>query len=90
MTKARKLVGGETKSKAVTFGVMATGDPRIDQASRDRSANIVGILADHVAQKVRMPDGHAGRRGLDFRFWSTVRSKPTSWPASSARLGSTP
>ena len=57
MTKARKLVGGETKSKSVTFGVMATGDPRIDQASRDRAANIVGIIADHVAANVRMPDG---------------------------------
>ena len=57
MTKAKKLVGGETKSKSVTFGVLATGDPRIDQASRDRAANIVGIIADQVAERVRMPDG---------------------------------
>lgn len=57
MLKARKLVGGETKSKAVTFGVVGTGDPRIDAASRERAANIVGIIADHVAENVRMPDG---------------------------------
>ncbi|MGD0901022.1 MAG: hypothetical protein ABR915_24595, partial [Thermoguttaceae bacterium] len=55
--KARKLEGSETKSPAVTFGVVGTGDPRIDQESRQRAANIVGIVADHVAESVRMPDG---------------------------------
>jgi L-fucose isomerase len=57
MTKARKLEGGEAKSKSVTFGVMATGDPRIDQDSRQRAANIVGIVAEHIAAAVHMPDG---------------------------------
>ena len=57
MAKARQLVGGETKSKSVTFGVLGTGDPRIDADSRQRAANIVGIIADHVAAHVRMPDG---------------------------------
>ncbi len=57
MSKARKLNGGEAKSKTFTFGVVATGDPRIDAASRERSANIVGIIADQVAANVRTPDG---------------------------------
>lgn len=57
MSKARKLVGGEAKSKTVTFGVVGTGDPRIDAASRERAANIVEIIADLVAANVRMPDG---------------------------------
>ncbi|MGA2032638.1 MAG: hypothetical protein ABSG68_10300 [Thermoguttaceae bacterium] len=57
MSKARKLVGGETKSKTITFGVMATGDPRIDADSRQRAANIVGIIAERVAEAVRLPDG---------------------------------
>ena len=45
MAKARQLVGGETKSKLVTFGVVGTGDPRIDAELRQRAANIVGIIA---------------------------------------------
>ena len=57
MNKARKLTGGEAKSKKITFGVVATGDPRIDEASRQRAANIAGIIADHVAANVRMPNG---------------------------------
>ncbi|MGA2621881.1 MAG: hypothetical protein ABSF26_30130 [Thermoguttaceae bacterium] len=57
MAKARQLTGGETKPESFTFGVMGTGDPRIDAASRERAANIVGILAEHVAQQVRLPDG---------------------------------
>ncbi len=57
MAGARKLTGGETASKTVTFGVVGTGDPRIDAASRQRAANIVEIVADQVAANVRMPDG---------------------------------
>ena len=57
MAGARKLTGGETKSKAITFGVVGTGDPRIDAASRERAANIVNIVADLVAAKVRAPSG---------------------------------
>jgi L-fucose/D-arabinose isomerase len=55
--KARRLEAAEAKSKTVTFGVVGTGDPRIDQESRQRAANIVGIVADHIARAVRMPDG---------------------------------
>jgi L-fucose isomerase len=49
----------EAKPEAVTFGVFATGDPRIDEASRQRAANIAGMVAEVVAQGVRMPDGKA-------------------------------
>ncbi len=56
MAGARQLTGGETKSKTVTFGVVGTGDPRIDAASRQRSANIVKTVADLVAANVHMPD----------------------------------
>ena len=57
MAGAGQLTGGEAKAKAVMFGVVGTGDPRIDAASRQRCANIVKIVADQVAAKVRMPDG---------------------------------
>jgi L-fucose isomerase len=57
MAKARRLKGEEGGAKKVTFGVCATGDPRIDEASRQRAANIVGIVADLVATHVRLPDG---------------------------------
>ena len=57
MAGAGQLTGGEAKAKAVVFGVVGTGDPRIDAASRQRCANIVKIVADQVAAKVRMPDG---------------------------------
>jgi len=54
---ARKLPTAESKPKTFTFGVVGTGDPRIDQASRDRAANIVKTIADLVAAQVRLPDG---------------------------------
>jgi L-fucose isomerase len=43
----------------VTFGVCAACDPRIDEASRTRTANIIRILADIIAREVKMPDGKA-------------------------------
>lgn len=57
MAEARQLTGGETVSKTVTFGVVGTGDPRVDDAARQRAANIVKTVADLVADNVRMPDG---------------------------------
>jgi len=57
MAQARKLEGGEAKARSVTIGVMGTGDPRIDQESRQRAANIVGIVAERIAAAVRTPDG---------------------------------
>ena len=58
MAKAKRLTGTRTaKPGAVTFGVCAAGDPRIDTESRDRSVNIIETIADIVADNVRMPDG---------------------------------
>ncbi len=58
MAKAKRLGGGRAAGgSAVTFGVCATGDPRIDKASRERAANIVAMTADVVAAGVKMPDG---------------------------------
>ena len=45
----------------VTFGVFATCDPRVDKDSRKRAQNIVGMAADIVAARVKMPDGTAAK-----------------------------
>ncbi len=42
-----------------TIGVFATCDPRIDQASRRRAANIVAMVANRIAGAVVLPDGQA-------------------------------
>jgi L-fucose isomerase len=39
------------------IGVFATGDPRIDEESRARCVNIVGMVADILADRVKLPDG---------------------------------
>ncbi|NLW87724.1 MAG: hypothetical protein GXY38_12720 [Planctomycetes bacterium] len=55
---ARRLpVSKNHVAKPITFGVCATGDPRIDADSRKRCQNIVGLVADVVAKRVKMPDG---------------------------------
>jgi L-fucose isomerase len=41
----------------MTFGVCAACDPRIDQESRDRTVNIIEIIAEIIATRVKMPDG---------------------------------
>ncbi len=58
MAKAKRLSEKvEAKPGVVTFGVCATGDPRIDEPSRRRASNIVGLVAEVVAARVKMPDG---------------------------------
>ena len=58
MAKAKRLPQSvQAKAPAVTFGVFATGDPRIDKPSRQRASNIVQMVADTIAARVRMPDG---------------------------------
>jgi len=58
MAKAKMLpADGKAESKVMTFGVCGTGDPRIDEQSRKRAANIVGLVADAIAHSVKMPDG---------------------------------
>jgi L-fucose isomerase len=44
-------------NKAITFGVCAACDPRIDQESRDRTVNIIGIIANELTKRVKMPSG---------------------------------
>ena len=44
-----------------TFGVCATCDPRVDDASRRRSRNIVGMVAEALAESVKTPDGRPAR-----------------------------
>ena len=58
MAKAKRLGGGggDQGGRAVTFGVCATGDPRIDKASRDRAVNITEMVAGVIADGVKMPD----------------------------------
>ena len=43
--------------KSVVFGICAAGDPRIDQESRQRTVNIIQMIADALAERVKMPDG---------------------------------
>ncbi len=58
MANARRLPAARTfKPSVVTFGVCAAGDPRIDRDARDRTANIVELTAEIIAQQVKMPDG---------------------------------
>jgi len=58
MSTAKKLsLETEARPKVPTFGVFATCDPRIDEASRLRAVNIVEMTAHILAERVRMPDG---------------------------------
>jgi len=40
-----------------TIGVFATSDPRIDDESRQRCANIIEMTANILAERVKLPDG---------------------------------
>jgi L-fucose isomerase len=56
MSKAERLSDNPTSQPTVpAVGVFATGDPRIDQASRQRAANIVEMVAESVAKGVSLP-----------------------------------
>ena len=58
MAKPVKLSAStQAEPKTVTFGVCATSDPRVDDASRQRCVNIVEMVARIVADEVKMPDG---------------------------------
>jgi L-fucose isomerase len=55
---AKRLTAGKmSTAKAVTFGVCATSDPRVDTESRQRCVHIVEMVANAVAAGVNMPDG---------------------------------
>ncbi len=49
----------DAKPQTPTIGVFATCDPRIDEASRQRAANIVAMSASRIASAVHLPDGQA-------------------------------
>ena len=58
VTKARMLSEmHETKLPLPTVGVFAAGDPRIDEAARKRTGNIVRMAADVIAAELTLPDG---------------------------------
>ncbi|MFO8013515.1 MAG: hypothetical protein R6X20_09445 [Phycisphaerae bacterium] len=58
MPEARRLDDSDARpGGTVTFGVFAPCDPRIDEEARVRAANIVRMVADRIAEAVRMPDG---------------------------------
>jgi len=60
MAKAKKLGASVSKRPTqVTFGVCAACDPRVDDASRQRTTNIVELIAEEIAAAVTMPDGSA-------------------------------
>jgi L-fucose isomerase len=42
---------------APVIGVFAACDPRIDASARERAQNIIGMTAEIVAARVKMPDG---------------------------------
>jgi len=43
------------------IGVFIAGDPRIDEQNRQRCRNIVKIVADVLAERVKLPDGTPAR-----------------------------
>jgi len=57
MRKAEALPANPpAEPKAPTVGVFATCDPRVDEASRRRAANIVEMVANAIAKAVVLPD----------------------------------
>jgi L-fucose isomerase len=62
MSKAVRLPDSPPAQPAVpAVGVFATCDPRIDEPSRRRAANIVEMVADIIARGVSLPDGQPAR-----------------------------
>lgn len=48
-----------TRPDGPVIGVFSTCDPRIDEASRTRTKNIIRMVADAVSLDVKLPDGSA-------------------------------
>ena len=62
MGKAKRLAGDAPAVPGVpVVGVFATCDPRIDEPSRRRAANIVEMVAEAIAEKAMLPDGNPVR-----------------------------
>lgn len=44
-------------NKVVTFGLCAACDPRVDKESRERTQNIIGMIAEELVSRVQQPNG---------------------------------
>lgn len=47
----------QSANKTVTFGICAACDPRVEAEARERTQNIIGMLADEICKRVTLPDG---------------------------------
>jgi L-fucose isomerase len=62
MSKAERLADNPpAEPTAPAIGVFAVCDPRIDEASRRRAANIVEMVANAIASEIALPGGEAAR-----------------------------
>ncbi len=62
MSKAQRLADNPpAKPTPPAIGVFAVCDPRIDEASRRRAANIVEMVADAIASEIALPGEEAAR-----------------------------
>ncbi len=62
MAEAERLSDNPpAEPRAPAIGVFATCDPRLDEASRRRAANIVEMVANRLAGAVNLPDGRPAR-----------------------------
>ncbi len=63
MRKAIELsdAAGHPERKTPAVGVFVPGDPRIDTESRQRCRNIVRMVADILAERLKLPDGSPAR-----------------------------
>ncbi len=69
MSKPIELaVPSNSDPDVVTFGICAAADPRIDQASCDRTVNIIKRIAESISERVIMPDG----RSANFVYSTTL------------------
>lgn len=59
MAKAVQLSAGpdNVQQNKPVIGVFSAGDPRIDADSRERCRNIVAMVAEVLAERVKQPDG---------------------------------
>lgn len=63
MHKAIELsdAAGHSDRRTPAVGVFVPGDPRIDTESRQRCRNIVRMVADILAERLKLPDGSPAR-----------------------------
>ena len=63
MPKAIELsdAAGHSDRRTPAVGVFVPGDPRIDTESRQRCRNIVRMVADILAERLKLPDGSPAR-----------------------------